>query len=331
MGVDGRERRAPQPSGVTGGPDLRVEIAGLSLKNPVMVASGTFGYGREYSECFDIGALGAVMVKGVSLEPWRGNDVPRIVETPAGMLNAIGLQNPGVDHYVKYDLPFLRRFDTRVIVNVVGRTVEEYREVVRRLEACDGGDAYEINISCPNIKEGGIAFGTDPAMAARVVEAVRSVTERPVIPKLSPNVTDPAAIARACERAGADALSAVNTFLGMAIDVERERPVLANGAGGLSGPAIRPLAVRIVWDVFRAVRLPIIGMGGIATARDALEFVLAGASAVAVGTANFFNPQAPLEVLAGIEAHLVRRGVPAFRQLIGRAHRQADLKERDDA
>lgn len=301
-------------------PDLSVDIAGLSLKNPVMVASGTFGYGKEYSEFIDLNSLGAIMVKGISLQPWTGNKLPRIVETPAGMLNAIGLQNPGVDHYLKKDLPFLRRFDTRVVVNVIGRSVDEYQEVVRRLDREDGGDAFEINISCPNIKEGGISFGTARDMAARVVEAVRSVTDRPVIPKLSPNVTDIASMAKACEDAGADAVSAVNTLLGMAIDVERQRPILANIVGGLSGPAIRPVAVRMVWDVYRAVRIPIIGMGGITTAADALQFVLAGAGAIAVGTANFTNPTASIDVLAGIQEYLSRRAEPSFVALVGRAH-----------
>lgn len=300
--------------------NLSVQLGGLTLKNPVLVASGTFGYGREFAGFFDLGLLGGVMVKGISLEPWEGNPLPRMVETPAGMLNAIGLQNPGVEHYLKHDLPFLRSYDTRIIVNVIGRTVEEYARVVARIEAEDGADAYELNISCPNVKEGGIAFGSDPAMAAQVVAAVRAETERPVIPKLSPNVTSVAAVAAACREAGADAVSLVNTFLAMAIDVDAERPILANGFGGLSGPAIRPIAVRMVWEVYREVDLPIIGMGGIMTARDALEFILAGASAVAVGTANFVNPYAAVEVLRGIEDAVRRRGPLA--EMIGRAHRR---------
>lgn len=300
--------------------DLSVQLGGLTLKNPVLVASGTFGYGREFAGFFDLGLLGGVMVKGISLEPWEGNPLPRMVETPAGMLNAIGLQNPGVEHYLKHDLPFLRSYDTRIIVNVIGRTVEEYARVVARIEAEDGADAYELNISCPNVKEGGIAFGSDPAMAAQVVAAVRAETERPVIPKLSPNVTSVAAVAAACREAGADAVSLVNTFLAMAIDVDAERPILANGFGGLSGPAIRPIAVRMVWEVYLEVDLPIIGMGGIMTARDALEFILAGASAVAVGTANFVNPYAAVEVLRGIEDAVRRRGPLA--EMIGRAHRR---------
>lgn len=299
---------------------LDVNLGGLALKNPVMVASGTFGYGREFSDHFDLSALGAVMVKGVSLEPWEGNSTPRIVETPAGMLNAIGLQNPGVEHFVREELPFLRSLDTGLIVNVIGRSVEEYAEVVRRIEECGGADGYELNISCPNIKEGGISFGTRPDLAARVVRAVRAVTRRPVIPKLSPNVTSIAEMAKACEEAGADALSAVNTYVGMAIDVDQARPILANRVGGLSGPAIRPLAVKAVWDVYEAVRIPLIGMGGIVTARDALEFVLAGASAVAVGTANFINPTAAVDLVRGIEAWLADRGEASFVDLIGRAH-----------
>lgn len=307
------------------GVDLSIRIKGITFKNPVMVASGTFGYGREFAEFFDLSRLGAVMVKGVSLTPWQGNQLPRMVETPAGMLNAIGLQNPGVDHYLEHDLPFLRSFDTRIVVNVIGKTVEEYAEVVARIEAEQGADAYELNISCPNIKEGGIAFGSDPAMAARVVRAVRERTSRPVIPKLSPNVTSIAAMAVACQEAGADALSLINTVLAMAIDVEAERPVLANLFGGLSGPAIRPVAVRMVWEAYRAVDVPIIGMGGIATARDALEFILAGATAVAVGTANFANPFASLEVLRGIEEAVRRKG--PLSDLIGRAHRRAEQDE----
>lgn len=299
--------------------DLSVDLGGLKLKNPVLTASGTFGYGREFAEMFDLNRLGGVMVKGVSLTPWEGNPLPRIVETPAGMLNAIGLQNPGVDHYLRHDLPFLRRYDTRIVVNVIGKTIDEYAAVVQKIEAEDGADAYEINISCPNIKEGGISFGSDPQMAADVVQAVRAVTRRPVIPKLSPNVTDIVAMAQACQEAGADALSLINTVLAMAIDVDRERPVLANVFGGLSGPAIRPVAVRMVWEVHRAVRLPIIGMGGISGPRDALEFILAGASAVAVGTANFTNPLTALEVLEGIQDAARQRG--PFSDMIGRAHR----------
>lgn len=299
--------------------DLSIDIAGMELKNPVMVASGTFGYGREYAEFFDLSRLGAVMVKGVSSEPWTGNPVPRIVETPSGMLNAIGLQNPGVDYFLEVDLPWLRGFDTRIIVNIIGRSVEEYADVAARLSAAGGIDALEINISCPNIKEGGIQFGSDPRAAARVVEAVKRATHLPVIPKLSPNVTDIAQMARAVEDAGADAISLVNTFLGMAIDIRRRKPVLANVFGGLSGPAIRPLAVRMVWQVYEAVRVPLIGMGGIMDGADAAEFVLAGARAVAVGTANFIRPTAALDVLAGLERYVEETGL-SYAELIGAAH-----------
>jgi len=300
--------------------DLSVRIGGVVFQNPVMVASGTFGYGEEFADIFDLNLLGAVMVKGVSLEPWPGNPLPRIVETPAGMLNAIGLQNPGVEAFIKKYLPALRGLKARLIVNVIGKTVDEYAAVVRRLEEAGAADAYELNISCPNIKEGGIAFGVDPKMAAAVVGAVRKVTQRPVIPKLSPNVTDIKAMARACEDAGADALSAVNTFLGMAIDVKAERPVLANVFGGLSGPAIRPLAVRMVWEVYQAVRIPVIGMGGIARVEDALEFVLAGASAFAVGTVNFTTPDLSARIVRSLPGILKEKGATRFADLVGRAH-----------
>ncbi|HEX6971781.1 MAG TPA: dihydroorotate dehydrogenase [Limnochordia bacterium] len=302
-------------------PDLRLEIGGTSFQNPVMVASGTFGYGREYAEFVDLSRLGAVMVKGVSLEPWAGNRPPRMAETPCGMLNAIGLQNPGVDHFLREDLPFLREAGAAVVVNIVGRTVEEYAGVAARLDGAAGIAAVEVNISCPNIKEGGISFGTDPQAAAAVVRAVKEATRLPVIPKLAPNVTDPAAVASAVVAAGADAISATNTFLGMAIDIERQRPVLPTVFGGLSGPAIKPLALRVVWEIYEAVDVPIIGMGGISSAADALEFMLAGASAIAVGTANFVNPVASLEVLAGIESFFARRGIARLAEWVGAAHR----------
>lgn len=299
--------------------ELAIDLAGIQLNNPVLVASGTFGYGREYSEFYDLSQIGGVMVKGVSLEPWRGNPVPRIAETHAGMLNAIGLQNPGVDYFLETDLPFLRQYDTRIFVNIIGRSVEEYVGVTQRLEESDGIDAIEINISCPNIKEGGIQFGNDPRSAAEVVAAVKAVSSRPVIPKLSPNVTDIAEMARAVEDAGADAISLVNTFLGMAIDIQRRRPVLANTFGGLSGPAIKPIALRMVWQVYEAVSVPLIGMGGIMQWEDAAEFVLAGAKAVAVGTANFTQPHAAPEVVQGLQAYVEQTGIP-FEQLVGAAH-----------
>lgn len=300
--------------------DLSVNIAGLNLKNPVMTASGTFGYGREYDPFYDLSLLGAIMVKGLSTVPWQGNDLPRIVETPSGMLNAIGLQNPGVDAYIRDDLAFLRRFDTKIIVNVIGKTIEEYADVVRHLEDHNGADAYELNISCPNIKEGGISFGSDPNMAAAVVRAVRQVTDRPIIPKLSPNVTSIREMARACEEAGADALSAINTLLAMVIDVDAEKPVLANQVGGLSGPAIRPVAVRVVWEAYDEVNIPVIGMGGISTAHDAFQFTLAGASAIAVGTSNFTDPTAPISVIKGLEEIVKSKGGTSYGAYVGAAH-----------
>ncbi|NLN17893.1 MAG: dihydroorotate dehydrogenase [Firmicutes bacterium] len=300
--------------------NLQVELAGLVLKNPVMVASGTFDYGREYAEYFDLGILGAVMVKGVSLEPWPGNPPPRIAETPAGMLNAIGLQNPGVDYFITHDLPWLVDQGVTTIVNIVGKTVEEYAAVAARLDQAPGVAALEVNISCPNVKEGGIAFGTDPQMAADVIAAVADSTELPVIAKLSPNVTDITAIAKAVADAGADIISLINTLLGMSIDVDRRKPVLANVMGGLSGPAIRPVAVRMVWQVYQSVDVPIIGMGGIMTTRDALEFILAGATAVAVGTATFRNPTAAVEIIQGLADYCEQHGL-SIRRLVGAAHR----------
>lgn len=301
------------------GTGLEVELAGINLKNPVMAASGTFGYGREYSEYIDLGYLGAVVVKGTSSVPWDGNPMPRIVETPSGMLNAIGLQNPGVDHFIGEDLPFLRRYDVPVIVNIVGRTAEEYREVASRLNGVRGVAGLELNISCPNVKEGGMAFGTSPRTTEAVVQVVRRAAALPLIVKLSPNVTDITEIARAAESAGADALSLINTLRAMVIDVEKRRPVLGNVMGGLSGPALRPVAVRMVWEVYRAVKIPLVGMGGITTARDALEFIMAGATAVAVGTANFVNPCAALDVIEGLRQFVVQEGV-ALRDLVGAAH-----------
>lgn len=298
---------------------LEVSLAGMALQNPVMVASGTFGYGREYAGLVDINSLGAVVVKGVSLAPWPGNPPPRIAETPAGMLNAIGLQNPGVEYFIRNDLPWLAAHKTKVIANIVGKTVSEYAAVAAHLESATGVAALEVNISCPNVREGGIAFGTDPIAAASVIRAVAESTTLPVIAKLSPNVTDIAEIAQATVEAGADAVSLVNTFLGMAIDVKHRRPVLANVMGGLSGPAIRPLAVRMVWQVFEAVNVPIIGMGGIMNAHDALEFILAGASAVAVGTATFRRPSAAVEIVKGLENFCVEQGM-TISNLVGAAH-----------
>ena len=293
-----------------------VRIAGVTFKNPVTTASGTFGSGMEYSDYVDLSKLGAVTSKGVSSVPWPGNPTPRLAETYGGMLNAIGLQNPGVDVFISRDIPFLRKFDTKIIVNVVGKTTEEYCDVVERLADCDV-DLLEINISCPNVKEGGIAFGQDPKCVHAITAELKKRAKQPIIMKLSPNVTDIAEMARAAEAGGADAISLINTITGMKIDVHRRAFVLANKTGGLSGPAIKPVAVRMVYQVAQAVKLPIIGMGGIANAEDALEFIMAGASMVAVGTANFINPTATSEVVEGIEAYMRRYGIDDIKDLIG--------------
>ncbi len=298
---------------------LEVELAGIRLKNPVLVASGTFGYGREYAELYDLNRLGGIMVKGTTLHPRHGNPAPRLVETPSGILNAVGLQNPGVDALIGDHLPFLRRFDLAVFANIAGETVEEYALLATKLNGVEGVSALEVNISCPNVRCGGLAFGTDPATAGEVIRAVRQSTRLPVVAKLSPNVTDIVAIARSVEEAGADAISLINTLVGMAIDVKTRRPILGNTMGGLSGPAVKPVAVRMVWQVAQAVRVPVIGMGGIMTAEDALEFIMAGATAVAVGTANLVNPRAALEVIDGIEAFLNEQGVGDIGELTGAA------------
>lgn len=299
--------------------DVRTQInlGGLEMKNPVTTASGTFASGKEYAQFFDVSQLGAITTKGVSLKGWQGNDTPRIAETPSGMLNSIGLQNPGVETFASKDLPWLRAQDTKIIVNVSGHSVSEYQAVVEALEEHEGIDAYEINISCPNVDCGGLTFGTDPKVAAEVVAACRVQTKRPMIVKLTPNVTDITEIARAVEAAGADAVSLINTLLGMAIDPYKRKPILARVVGGLSGPAVKPVALRMVWQVHQAVSIPILGMGGISTGLDAIEFMLAGASAVAVGTANFVNPQAALEVISGIEAFCASQGVTDVNELIG--------------
>ncbi len=300
-------------------PDLSVEVAGIRLKNPVLTASGTFGYGEEYRDIVDLNRLGGVIVKGVSLRPIAGNPPPRIWETPSGMLNAIGLENPGVEVFLREKLPYLRRFETAVIVNVFGYSREEYVAVVERLDGAPGVAGLEVNISCPNVKAGGIVFGTNVKASFELLSALRRATKLPLIAKLSPNVTDITEFARAAADAGCDGLSLINTLLGMAIDVRTRRPRLANRTGGLSGPAIRPVAVRMVWQAAQAVRLPIIGMGGILTAEDALEFILAGATAVAVGTANFVNPRATLDVAEGIERFLAQEGIGSVRELVGKA------------
>lgn len=294
----------------------KVTIAGVELKNPVMTASGTFGSGMEYSEFVDLNRLGAVVTKGVANVPWPGNPTPRVAETRGGMMNAIGLQNPGIDTFLERDLPFLKQYDTKVIVNVCGRSTEDYCQVVERL-ADHPVDLLEINISCPNVKEGGIAFGQNARAAEEITAAVKKHAGQPVIMKLSPNVTDIGEMARAVQAGGADAISLINTLTGMKIDVNRRTFALANKTGGVSGPAIHPIAVRMVYQAAQAVDLPIIGMGGIACADDALEFILAGATAVAVGTANFRNPMTTLEVAEGIEAYMKKQGVQDIRELIG--------------
>ena len=303
-------------------PKLAVNIGGIKMKNPVTTASGTFGYGPEYAPYLDLNRLGAIVVKGTTLKPRQGNPTPRIVETPSGMLNAIGLQNPGVDYFIEKALPYLSNFNLPVIVNISGDTVEDYGLLAGKLDRATGVAGLEVNISCPNVKKGGLQFGSDPESAAEVVRAVKSNTGLPVIVKLSPNVTSIASVAESVATAGADALSLINTLLGMAIDIKNRRPVLGNIMGGLSGPAVRPVAVRSVWQVYKAVRLPIIGMGGIVTAEDAIEFILAGASAVAVGTANFVNPRATIDVLEGIEEYCIKNGYSDIIELVGAAHKQ---------
>ena len=298
-------------------PVMSVEIGSLKLRNPVMTASGTFGYGEEFKEYVDLEKIGGFVTKGLSLKPRAGNPTPRIVETPGGMLNAIGLQNVGIDAFIQKKVPFLRTLNTPAIANFFGYTPDEYAELASRLDAIPEVAALEVNISCPNVKQGGIVFGTDPGCAASVVAACRAATKKTLIVKLSPNVTDIVEMAQACEGAGADALSVINTLTGMAIDLERRRPVLANVTGGLSGPAIKPIALRMVWQVARAVKVPVIGIGGIMSANDALEFILAGATAVQVGTASFVNPSAAQEIAEDMEQWLAARGIADIKSLIG--------------
>lgn len=295
---------------------MSVNLAGVTLKNPVMTASGTFGSGAEYSEFVNLNHLGAVVTKGVANVPWPGNPTPRITEVYGGMLNAIGLQNPGIDVFAKRDIPFLKKYDTKIVVNVCGKTTEDYLEVVERL-ADESVDLLEINISCPNVKEGGIAFGQDPKAVEAITKAVKAKAKQPVIMKLSPNVTDITVMAKAAEAGGADALSLINTLTGMKIDINRRTFALANKTGGMSGPAVKPVAVRMVYQTAQAVKIPIIGMGGIATAEDALEFIMAGATAVSVGTANFFNPYATVQIAEGIENFMKQHGVEDIHELIG--------------
>ncbi|GFI29017.1 dihydroorotate dehydrogenase B (NAD(+)), catalytic subunit [Lachnospiraceae bacterium] len=296
--------------------NTKVKLAGVTLKNPVMTASGTFGSGAEYAEFVDLNKLGAVVTKGVANVPWEGNLTPRIAETYGGMLNAVGLQNPGIDLFVERDIPFLTKYDTKIIVNVCGRTTEDYCEVVRRL-AEQPVDMLEINISCPNVEEGGIAFGQNPKSVEAITKEVKKYAKQPIIMKLSPNVTDIAEMAKAAEAGGADALSLINTITGMKIDIHRTTFALANKTGGLSGPAIHPVAVRMVYQTAQAVQIPIIGMGGISTAEDALEMILAGATAVSVGTANFHNPLVTMEIVKGIREYMEQNGIEDIGELIG--------------
>ena len=296
--------------------NMSVNLAGVELKNPVMTASGTFGSSGEYGEFYDLGALGAIVTKGVANVPWPGNPVPRIAETKSGMLNAIGLQNPGIDVFLERDLPLLKQYDTKIIVNVCGKTVEDYCEVVERLSD-EPVDMLEINVSCPNVKEGGIAFGQKPDALEAITREVKRHAKQPVIMKLSPNVTDIAEMARAAEAGGADVLSLINTITGMKIDIHKRAFAIANKTGGLSGPAVKPVAVRMVYQAAQAVSLPIIGMGGIMNGEDAMEFILAGATAVSVGTANFANPFAAKETAEGIRAYMERYQVEGIRELIG--------------
>ena len=296
--------------------DMSVSIAGVTLKNPVMTASGTFGSGQEYSEFVSLDRLGAVVTKGVANVPWEGNKTPRIAETACGMINAIGLQNPGIDVFIERDISFLKKFDTKIIVNVCGRSIEDYCEVVERL-ADQPVDLLEINVSCPNVKEGGIAFGQKPEALYEITKRVKACASQPVIMKLSPNVTDIRVMARAAEEGGADCISLINTITGMKIDIERQTFALANRTGGLSGPAIKPVAVRMVYEASHAVSIPVIGMGGISCWQDAVEFMMAGATAVSVGTANFNNPYVTEEIIDGIEAFMERKGLSDIREIIG--------------
>lgn len=296
--------------------NTKVTIAGVTLNNPVMTASGTFGSGMEYSDFVDLNRLGAVVTKGVANVPWPGNPTPRVAETYGGMLNAIGLQNPGIDVFVRRDIPFLKKYDTKIIVNVCGKTVEDYLEVVERL-ADEPVDMLEINVSCPNVKEGAIAFGQKADCLYDITSQIKNKAKQPVIMKLSPNVTDITEMAKAAEAAGADAISLINTITGMKIDIHRRKFALANKTGGLSGPAIKPVAVRMVYQAAHAVKIPIIGMGGIANGEDAIEFLLAGASAVAVGAMNFVNPYATVKVIEGIESYMRRYGIEDVTELIG--------------
>ena len=296
---------------------LNIQIGNLNLKNPVMTASGTFGYGKEYSDFIDLGKLGGICVKGTTLHDRQGNAYPRMAETPSGMLNAVGLQNKGVDYFVSHIYPEIKDFDTNIIVNVLGSTIEDYAECAARLSDLDKVPGIELNISCPNVKEGGMAFGTSACSAADVVKAVRKVYNKTLIVKLSPNVTDITEIAKAAEGEGADSLSLINTLLGMAIDINKRKPVLSTVTGGLSGPCVKPVALRMVWQTYNAVKIPIIGMGGIASWQDAVEFILAGSSAIQIGTYNFIDPTISEKVVDGIQGYLDHHNISHIKELIG--------------
>jgi len=319
--TDGASNLKPHDSSGTSAPkpSLRVDIGGMAMANPVMTASGTFGFGLEYESYINLKLLGAIVVKGITMEPRAGNPPPRLVETPSGLLNSIGLENPGVDRFVGEYLPQMSGWGTPVVVNIAGNSIEDYRLVTRRLDQAGSIAALEVNISCPNVKQGGLQFGTDPEVAASLVAAVRQQTDLPLIVKLSPNVGNPVAVARAVVDAGADALSLINTILGMAIDIRTRRPALGNVFGGLSGPAVKPVALRMVYQVAREVEVPIVGMGGVVTWEDALEFILAGATAVAVGTGNFVNPQATVNIIEGLERYCRNNGIDDIRTLVGQA------------
>jgi dihydroorotate dehydrogenase (NAD+) catalytic subunit len=295
---------------------MSISIGSLQLRNPVMTASGTFGYAREFESLVDLNCLGAIIVKGISLEPRPGNPPPRIIETACGMLNAIGLENVGVERFITEKLPYLQRLDSPIIVNILGDSIDDYANLAARLDKVEGIGALEVNISCPNVKKGGVAFGTDASMAAAVTNAIRQVTTLPIIVKLSPNVTDVTVMARAVENAGADAISLINTLLGMAIDIHSKKPRLANIVGGLSGPAIKPVALRMVWQTAKAVTIPVIGIGGIGTTEDALEFLIAGATAIQVGTANFYQPTATIDIVAGLEKYILDQGMDSIHNVI---------------
>lgn len=297
--------------------DMSVNIGGIELKNPAMTASGTFGYASEFENLIDLNRLGAVIVKGLSLKPSVGNPPPRIVETPCGMLNAIGLENVGLESFVEEKLPFLKKLSIPIIINIYGKDIQEYAELASRIDDIEEIAGIEVNISCPNVKAGGVAFGTDQDAAFKVVKAVKDNTGKPLIVKLTPNVTDITLIASSVEDAGADSISLINTITGMAIDIETRRPKLSNITGGLSGPAIKPIALRMVWQVVQKVKIPVIGVGGIMTAEDALEFLIAGAVAVQVGTANLINPHATIDIIEGIEAFLIKRNIPRLTDIIG--------------